>query len=83
MHSRICSLLYCSCHLYPVNLLQAQALNMEKEFPHGTKEGWVVRGSRESRHCINFIRTMDEEIFQDALRQRNPEKHLIKLSIGK
>ena len=47
------------------------------------KEGeWVVRGSRMSRHCVNPIRTMFEEVFGDALEQRNQDKALIRLSLG-
>ena len=46
------------------------------------REDWVVRASRESHHCVNLIRTCDEEVFKEALKQRNPGKELIKLSIG-
>jgi len=45
-------------------------------------ESWHVRASRESHHCINPVRSCEEEVFVEALRQRNPDKELIKLSIG-
>ena len=44
--------------------------------------GWVVRASREARHCINPIRLCEEDVFTEALKQRDHDKELIKLSIG-
>ncbi len=44
--------------------------------------GWDVRATRESHHCINPVRSCVEEVFDEALKQRNPDKELIKLSIG-
>ena len=45
-------------------------------------QNWQVRASRESHHCINPVRMCEEEVFTEALKQRNPDKKLIKLSIG-
>ena len=54
----------------------------ESEGASARSAGWVIRATREARHCINPIRTCVEEFFTEALEQRNPDKELIKLSIG-
>jgi len=46
------------------------------------EEEWVVRGSRISRHCVNLIRTIHEEVLSEAMEERNKDKELIQLSIG-
>ena len=49
----------------------------------GSKEGeWVVKGSKMSKHNFSIGRTMNEEVFSDALKQRDQDKALIRLSIG-
>ena len=46
-------------------------------------KGWIVRATREAHHCINPIRSIVEVSFAEALKLNNPDKELIKLSLGK
>ena len=45
-------------------------------------QSWQVQASQESHHCILPVRTYVEEVFIEALKQMNPNKDLIRLSIG-
>ena len=43
---------------------------------------WKVRASRESRDCVNPVRSCEEIYFKEALEKRDKSKELIKVSIG-
>ena len=43
---------------------------------------WRVKASRESRDCVNPVRSCEEIYFKEALENRDKSKELIKVSIG-
>jgi hypothetical protein len=47
-----------------------------------TERSWRVRASRESKDCINPVRSCEEIYFREALEKRDKSKELIKVSIG-
>jgi hypothetical protein len=46
------------------------------------ERSWKVRASRESKDCINPVRSCEEIYFKEALEKRDKSKELIKVSIG-
>ena len=44
--------------------------------------GWRVKGSRQSRDCINPVRSCVEADFKKTLELRNKSKEFINLSLG-
>lgn len=53
--------------------------DMSEETP---PDGWSIKSSAEGHGAINHVRLCEERHFQEALKRRNPDLKLIKLSIG-
>lgn len=62
---------------------RGEAADPEPKRPRRCEGEWsMVKATRQSRDCVNPVRSCEEKYFVEAMEKRDTSKSLIKLSIG-